>query len=98
MAASRAQGFIDNVVTNVNLQLQFVDNWSALQQEWNAMGTNNARPTQDDLDAVFGTLPGPPIVHNVTLQQWTDMLTAVQTIVDSYHVPATAAKIYRFKR
>lgn len=91
MAASRAQGFIDNVVNNVNLQLQFVDNWSALQQEWTAMGTNNTKPTQGDLDAVFG-------VGVVTLAQWTDMLTAVQTIVDSYHVPATAAKIYRFKR
>lgn len=90
MAADRKQGFIRDVVTQVNQTLDQADRWSALDQEFSAMTTNGAKPGQPDLDTYFG--PG-----IITLQQWNDMLVAQKALVDSVHVSATRATLYRFK-
>ena len=91
MATPRIQGFIGDTQTQITQILQFADAWSALQQEYNAMTTNNALPTQADVDAVFGT-------GVLTLAQYNAALSAMQAVVDNIHVAATAAKLYRVKR
>lgn len=91
MASPRTQGFIADVQNIITQQLQFADAWSALQQEYAAMTTNGALPTQGDIDTVFGT-------GVLTLAQFNAALVAQQEAVDYVHVATRAAKLYRVRR
>lgn len=89
--AARTQGFVSDTQNLITQLLQFADNWSALQQEYAAMTTNNGLPTQADVDAVFGS-------GVVTLAQYNAAIGAMQEVVDYAHVATRAAKLYRVKR
>jgi hypothetical protein len=88
---ARTQGFIQDTQTLISNTLQFADAWSALQQEYAAMQTNGIQIVQADLDAVFGA-------NALTPAQYQAALVAQQALVDSIHVQATAAKLYRLKK
>jgi hypothetical protein len=88
---ARITGFVADTQTQITNLLQFADSWSALQQEYSALTTNNALPTQADIDAVFGT-------GVLTLAQYTTALTTMQAVVDSIHVSATRAALYRVRK
>jgi hypothetical protein len=91
MAVPRIQGFIADCQTLISEQLRITDAWSALQQEYAAMTTNNALPTQPDIDAVFGT-------GVLTLAQFNAAISGEQEVVDYVHTATRAAKLYRVKR
>lgn len=87
---ARMTGFINDTRTTITNLLQQADVWSALQQEYAAMTTNAALPTQADIDAVFGT-------GVLTLAQYNAALTTMQAVVDNIHVAATRAALYRVR-
>jgi hypothetical protein len=90
MAMPRTQNFIRDCQTQVTELLKVADAWAALKEEYAAMTTNNALPTQPDIDAVFGA-------GALTLAQFNQALAAQQAVVDNIHVPTTAAKLYRMR-
>jgi hypothetical protein len=85
------QGFISDAQTQITETLRIADAWAALKEEYAAMTTNGTLPTQPDIDAVFGA-------GVLTLAQFNAALAAQQAVIDSIHVAATAAKLYRVRR
>ena len=88
---ARQSGFVTDTASQISGFLDTADRWSGLKEEWEAMTTNGTKPTQADVDIVFGA-------GVLTLTQYEAAIAAMQTIIDSVHVAATRAKLYRMKR
>lgn len=86
MASPRA-GFITDAQNLITQNLQFADNWSALQQEYSTFTANGITITDADVVAL-----------GVTAAQFNAALSAMQEVVDYVHVAIRAAKLYRVRR
>ena len=85
--ASPRPGFITDAQNVITMQLQFADNWSALQQEFSTWAANGVVLTDADVAAL-----------GVTAAQFNQALAAQQEVVDYIHVATRASKLYRVKR
>lgn len=88
--ASPRPNFLPEVTTLINQLLDLSDAWSSLKSEHDTWAANGIALAQADVDALG--IPG------LTLQNVTDALVTVQTVVDFIHSTANAPKLYRIKR